>query len=637
MMFYCLFLHGQQMESISINYSQEESFFNKLPSEIVKTFNKGDTAHLVLEFAELDSSSEHTAVFLSDAEIQELDIEGQKFHAGKYQNVRKLEKKGDYRHFVIPTKLLIGTSIQATCYNLTKKDFSIAPAVFPAQALEKGLIDIIAKSKKGIIFTIFFLGGIFIFLIYTIGLTIQTQNDDFKYYSLYLGAILVHNVIQADAFLKIYALFPRNPIWYHNLNEFLQMFIYAFFMLFIKVFLELAKENKKMDRFVKSSIIATICFAFVFLGTAIFTSNFVFLQNYLSVLWLIVAALGAIIVIRVYRQSDNPIRYYIMAGSVLLLIGSILELFSSLNLEGAYNWNLYAIPDNAWFSFNYTQFAIIGESICFALGIGYKIRKKEKMLVDFQQKEIIDLQKETIKKDSEIKSLAHSIASEQSMRAEADQLSQLLETQYGVIQYQLNPHFLFNNLNAINNLVMYEHHKEASKYLINFSKLLRKTINKSKHHSAKITEEIVFIKEYLSLEKVRLNDAFQYEIEVHPAIEMDNIEIPSFILQPFLEHCIWSHLLSNEKDKKMLLKFSKLEDSIKIDIEDNGSAPDISERKKFANITEHFQNRIQLIYGSNELRHMEHIMFKREDDRNLLTIKLPLQINPELVHLLKSK
>ena len=627
---------GQDTARIQVSYATEGPYFNTLPSKSAKSFDINEISHLRLSFLGLDSEKEFTSVFVSDAEIQELVIAGQKFYAGKYQNVQSLSNKWDYRHFIIPTKLLIAESAYVKCYNLTVQKFSIAPTAFASETLEQGIVEIIASSKTGIIFTIFFLGGIFIFLVYTIGLTVQTKNDDFRYYAYYLGAILVHNIIQADAFLKVFAFFPKSPIWYHNLNEFLQMFIYAFFMLFIKVFLELPKENKWMDKFVNRSIIATICFGFVFLGTALFTKNFVFLQNYLSILWLIVAALGAIIVIGVYRKSNNPIRYYIMAGSIFLLIGSILELYSSLSLVGGYNWNLYATPENAWYPFNYTQLAILGEIICFALGIGYKIRKKEKLLFDFQQKEIIDLQQETLKKDSEIKSLAVSIASEQSMRAEANQLLELLETQYGLIQYQLNPHFLFNNLNAINNLVMYEKHKEASKYLVDFSKLLRKTINKSKNHSSKITEEIAFINDYLSLEKERLNDAFEYDIKIDPAIEFDNIDIPSFILQPFLEHCIWNHLLSKENDKKMLLSFTKLENAIKIDIEDNGIAPDSSVREKFENISSHFANRVQLIYEAFELNNLNQILFKREGERNLLSIQLPLNVNPELVHLLKS-
>ena len=86
----------------------------------------------------------------------------------------------------------------------------------------------------------------------------------------------------------------------------------------------------------------------------------------------------------------------------------------------------------------------------------------------------------------------------------------------------------------------------------------------------------------------------------------------------------------------MLLSFTKLENAIKIDIEDNGIAPDSSVREKFENISSHFANRVQLIYEAFELNNLNQILFKREGERNLLSIQLPLNVNPELVHLLKS-
>ena len=86
----------------------------------------------------------------------------------------------------------------------------------------------------------------------------------------------------------------------------------------------------------------------------------------------------------------------------------------------------------------------------------------------------------------------------------------------------------------------------------------------------------------------------------------------------------------------MLLSFTKLDNAIKIDIEDNGTAPDSRVREKFENISSHFDNRVQLIYETLELNNLDQISFKREDEVNLLSIQLPLKVNPELVHLLKS-
>jgi len=395
-------------------------FFNNLPESSANEISNENIVFL-LSFPDVDFNQESVSFFISDAELQTLHIREKVFYAGKYQNTEKLSNSWDYRHFTIPSRFLIEEEIFFTGRNITKEPLTLAPSIVQANALDNGLVDIIAKSKTGIVFMIFFLGAIAIFLVYTIGLTMQTGNPDFKFYAYYLGAILLHNLIQADAFLKIFAFFPRNPIWYHHLNEFLQMFIYAFFALFIKVFLDVKKQKPILAKFIDRSIAAIIVFAFVFLGTALITKDFSFIQDYLSILWLVVAALGAIIVTGVTRKSANPVRYYILVGSFFLLVGSFLELYSSLSQVGGYNWNLYAIPKNQWYPFNYTQAAILLETVCFALGIGYKIR-----MTDLERQRNIDLEK------------------------------RLLEKELSALRSQMNPHFLFNSLNSVNNYIMKE-------------------------------------------------------------------------------------------------------------------------------------------------------------------------------------
>lgn len=534
---------------IELRSNNSGPFLNELPDISQTTFEYDDTAKFKIKIADLNQREAFHTLFVSDAEIQEMTVGSQRFHAGKYQAVKQLSKKWDYRHFTLPTELLNQSEITVKCYNLTKKSFIVSPQIFPYENLQKGLIDLIKNSKTGILFTIFFLGGIFIFIVYTIGLTIQTRNPDFRFYAYYLGAILLHNLIQADAFLKIYTLFPSNPIWYHHLNEFLQMFIYAFFMLFIKIFLELKENHPEINRFVNASIIATIIFSIVFLFTSVATKNFDFIQNYLSILWIVVAILGTIIVITVIRKSDNPVTYFILAGGIFLLIGSVLELVSSLNLIGGYNWNLYAIPKNAWYPFNFTQLAILAETVFFALGIGYKIRMREKVYLNIKQNEITDLKSKEEQRELEKK---------------------MLEKELTALRSQMNPHFLFNSLASINDYIMHEKPQDASKYLTKFAKLMRIILNNSKQKTVSLQGELEAIKLYVELESLRFQGKFEFLLEVDPGIAISNIEIPSMILQPYIENAIKHGFVNLDSGGQLDLRIKQNKDNLTIEIEDNG-------------------------------------------------------------------
>ncbi len=584
----------------------EGPFFNTLPKVEIDT--GVDTSTFRIAFKQVDTSVSHYALFISDAEVQSLEIGEKKFYTGRYQNIKQLTRKWDSRHFIVPASDLLGSIGIYEGHNLTTFSIHTAPAIFPAETADKKIIDLIAHSKLGLFFTIFFLGGVFIFLTYIIGLYVQTKNHDFKYYAYYLGAILLHNSIQADAYLKVYALFPRNPIWYHHLNEFFQMFIYAFFMLFIKVFLEIDKENPRLNSFIRRSIQVTIGFAFVFLSTALFTKNFAFIQDYLSVLWLIVAALGTIIVVWIYRKFDTPIRYYLMAGSIFLLIGSILELVSSLNLKGGYNWNIYIEAPLGWSPFNYTQLAILCETVCFALGIGYKIRSQEGKFLDLQLKEIDELKVKEKNIDLE---------------------KQLLEKELTALRSQMNPHFLFNSLNSVNNYIMKENPQLASKYLVRFSQLMRTILNNSKQKFVSLQQELEAIRLYVELENLRFKDKFDYKIIVQESLSSNQVLIPPMLIQPYVENAIKHGLIPKESVGRLSLDISAERRVLKILVNDDGigraaseNSKNAQEKQRKSHGMEITSNRIDLMNKIYDLDAVIKIIDKSKGTQVKLTLKL---------------
>lgn len=106
------------------------------------------------------------------------------------------------------------------------------------------------------------------------------------------------------------------------------------------------------------------------------------------------------------------------------------------------------------------------------------------------------------------------------------------------LQAQMNPHFIFNCLNAIQHYVVINDELSASKYLTKFSILMRKFLEHSKSNSVTLQEEIELLRLYIELENMRFKNGFNFIINIDPAIDIFNTEIPSMLFQPFVENAI---------------------------------------------------------------------------------------------------
>lgn len=138
------------------------------------------------------------------------------------------------------------------------------------------------------------------------------------------------------------------------------------------------------------------------------------------------------------------------------------------------------------------------------------------------------------------------------------------------IKSQMNPHFLFNALNTIQAYIYNNDKHNASKYLSTFSKLTRRILEHSEKSSIILSKEIETLKLYLELEKMRFLDNFHYNIEVDPQITADYTQIPSMIVQPYVENAVKHGLLHATGDKKLKIEFKQIGSNLKIIVEDNG-------------------------------------------------------------------
>ncbi|MBK8873790.1 MAG: histidine kinase [Bacteroidetes bacterium] len=145
------------------------------------------------------------------------------------------------------------------------------------------------------------------------------------------------------------------------------------------------------------------------------------------------------------------------------------------------------------------------------------------------------------------------------------------ETRLMALRAQMNPHFIFNSLNAIQECIVKEKVDEAQKYLIHFSRLLRMVIDNSELNSIPLDKELAFIQLYLELESLRFGQSFKYTIEIADEIDPEEVFIPSLIVQPFIENAIWHGLLHKEGLRELSIEFRLIDDEHLIfSVTDNG-------------------------------------------------------------------
>jgi len=145
-----------------------------------------------------------------------------------------------------------------------------------------------------------------------------------------------------------------------------------------------------------------------------------------------------------------------------------------------------------------------------------------------------------------------------------------LEIEQKLLRLQMNPHFIFNSLYAIQNFLTQNDTEKTNKYLIKFSRLLRLILESSAQSYITIEEEIEIIENYLTFQKLLNNDSFEFEINYTDDIEIDNVLIPPMLVQPFIENSIKHGFKAIDYKGKIDISFSSTNNNLKISIIDNG-------------------------------------------------------------------
>jgi sensor histidine kinase YesM len=148
---------------------------------------------------------------------------------------------------------------------------------------------------------------------------------------------------------------------------------------------------------------------------------------------------------------------------------------------------------------------------------------------------------------------------------------QLITLEQKALQSMMNPHFIFNSLGSIQTYILQKKSLEAGMYLSQFARLIRQNLNAINAANISLEEEVDRLRNYLDLEMLRMENKFEYHIEMEENLATDEIMIPSMIVQPFVENAIWHGISTLEEKGEITVGFRKLDEkSLKITIMDNG-------------------------------------------------------------------
>ncbi|MDR3056656.1 MAG: histidine kinase [Prevotella sp.] len=200
------------------------------------------------------------------------------------------------------------------------------------------------------------------------------------------------------------------------------------------------------------------------------------------------------------------------------------------------------------------------------------------------------------------------------------------------LRREMNPHFIFNSLNSVNQFIAQNNELEANKYLSSYSKLMRNIMENSNKDFISLTTEMEQMKEYLDLEYMRFHDKFQYRIDIDDDIDSDATMIPNMLIQPQLENAIWHGLRYREGIGLLTLKVLEKNNCLYAIVEDNGIGLTKSKELKTKHQREHNSrgltntheriNLLNSLYNTNisiDIKEKE-----GEDTGVIVTLRFPL-------------
>lgn len=170
------------------------------------------------------------------------------------------------------------------------------------------------------------------------------------------------------------------------------------------------------------------------------------------------------------------------------------------------------------------------------------------------------------------------IQSKKVMKAEFEK--RLANVELNALRAQMNPHFIFNCLNSIDYYILKNETEQASDYLNRFSRLIRLILQNSRSNNVNLRDELESLKLYIEMESLRFEEQFDYCVKIQKDLNLDEIEVPPMLLQPYVENAIWHGLVQKEGKGRLELVITRKNGHLHCVIQDNGIGREASQALK---------------------------------------------------------
>jgi len=223
----------------------------------------------------------------------------------------------------------------------------------------------------------------------------------------------------------------------------------------------------------------------------------------------------------------------------------------------------------------------------------------------------------------------------ESNKAHAELQRRYAELEMAALRTQMNPHFIFNCLNAINHFILDNDADLASEYLTKFSRLIRHVLNSAASKYILVSDELATLKTYIELEQLRFKKHVDVVIDIGN-VEGDTIFIPPMLIQPFVENAIWHGLMLSKTPALLKIVLRQDHNVLKCIIEDNGIGRAESENVKSKSASHKkslgigiIKNRLKLLYNDKNRPPFITILDlhddKSESSGTRVILEIPLQ------------
>lgn len=226
------------------------------------------------------------------------------------------------------------------------------------------------------------------------------------------------------------------------------------------------------------------------------------------------------------------------------------------------------------------------------------------------------------------------------IRQKANIDKQLSQAEMKALHAQMNPHFVFNSLNSIREMILTNENKEASHFLGKFAHLIRMTLDQSGQSFISLRNTMEYLTRYIEMEQIR-NSHFTCRILAEEELDPDETVLPPMLIQPFIENAIWHGTTDKQKSINIHIDFKKQGTQLACIIEDNGVGISQSLKNKTNSNDAHhsvgienIHNRIRLLNEKYHLQSSLNIEDKSEvpgynGTGTVVTLLMPLEIKDE--------